>query len=404
MIAIDEITKLALRSLFRNKSRTVLTMIGIIIGVSAVILLVSIGQGLQNYITNQFESLGSNIVIVLPGKVGGSSGEGFNPAAAPNLAGSKLTLDDVERLAKLGGPIESVGAGIEMPATISYLGKSRYTTIGGLTAEYQKMRNLKTDTGRMISDSDNRSGRNVVDLGTSLVEKLFGDSGALGKEVTIGGQKFVVVGILSKVGSGGFGIDINDFAAIPLTSSQKVFGMKGVQAIGVKVANKEGIPQAISMIKKEMGKRLKEDDFSVIDQSSLVQTINQILGVITLALGGIAAISLVVGGVGIMNIMLVSVTERTREIGLRKAVGAKPQDILIQFLIEAVTLSLGGGVIGVLIGSLGAWGMNHFIATSVSLWSVGLAFGVSASIGIIFGVAPAARASKLNPIDALKYE
>jgi len=404
MIAISEITKLAVRSLFRNKTRSVLTMLGIIIGVSAVILLVSIGQGLQNYITEQFESLGSNIVVVLPGRVGGGSGEGFNPAAAPNFTGSKLTLSYVDKLARLGSPIVAVGAGIELPSGISYLGKSKYTTVGGLTAEYQKMRNLTTSQGRMITDADNRVGRNVVNLGQTLVDKLFNGGNPLGKEVTIGSQKFQVVGILSKVGGGGFGVDINDFAVIPLSAAQKIYGQKTVQVIGVQASDKESILQVKNMVKKELGKSLKEDDFSVVDQGSLVETINQILGVVTLALGGIAAISLIVGGVGIMNIMLVSVTERTREIGLRKAVGAKPQDILIQFLIEAVILSLGGGMIGVIIGGVGAWGINHFITTSVTWWSVILAFGVSAVIGIVFGVAPARRAAKLNPIEALKYE
>lgn len=403
MIEIEEIAKLAIRSLLTNKTRSILTMLGIIIGVSAVILLVSIGQGLQNYITQQFESLGSNLVIVLPGKIGGGGGS-FNPASAPNLAGSKLRLSDVDRLGRLGGPIESVGAGIQMPSTVSHKGKSKYTTIGAVTSEYQKMRNLVTSTGRMISPSDDRAGRNIVDLGQSLVDKLFNGASPIGKEVTIGGQKFQVIGILSKIGGGGLGIDINDFAIIPLTSGQKVFGIKSVQAIGIKARDKESIPAVINLTKKELGKRLKDDDFSVIDSSSLLQTINQILGVITLALGGIAAISLVVGGVGIMNIMLVSVTERTREIGLRKAVGAKPQDILFQFLIEAVTLSLTGGAIGVLIGFLGSLIINQFIATTVTFWSVALAFGVSAAVGIIFGVAPAARASKLNPIEALKYE
>lgn len=404
MIAVNEITKLAVRSLLRNKTRSVLTMLGIIIGVSAVILLISIGQGLQNYITEQFESLGSNIVVVLPGRVGGGSGEGFNPASAPNLAGSKLTLREVDKISRLGYPIVSVGAGIELPSSISYLGKSKYTTIGGLTAEYQKMRNLTTSQGRMITDTDSRVGRNVINLGQSLVEKLFNGANPLGKEVTVGSQKFQVVGVLSEVGSGGFGVDINDFAAIPLTAAQKIFGQKTVQVIGIQAADKESIPQVVNMVKKELGKSLKEDDFSVVDQSSLLATINQILGVITLALGGIAAISLVVGGVGIMNIMLVSVTERTREIGLRKAVGAKPQDIMTQFLIEAVILSLGGGMIGVAIGAIGAWGMSNFISTTVTLWSVALAFGVSALVGIVFGVTPAKRASKLNPIVALKYE
>jgi len=401
MISITEITKLALKSLLRNKTRSILTMIGIIIGVSAVILLVSIGQGLQNYITNQFEALGSNLVIVLPGKVGTSGGF----SGAPNLAGSKLTMEDVNKLSQLGGPIESVGAGIEMPSSVSYFGKSTYTTVGGLTAPYQKMRNLVTSVGREISDSDNNSSRPVADIGTTVIDKIFGGQNPIGKKITIGGQKFVIVGILSQIGSGGaIGQDTNNFVFIPLTTSQNLFGMKSVQAIGVKVKDKTDIPLATSMINKELGKRLKSDDFSVVDSSSLLATITQILGVITLALGGIAAISLVVGGVGIMNIMLVSVTERTREIGLRKAVGAKPNDILIQFLIESVMLSVVGGGIGVLIGFLGSLAVNQFIATTVTWWSVALAFGVSAIIGIIFGVAPAARASKLNPIEALKYE
>jgi len=399
MIPVSEITKLAVRSLLRNKSRSILTMLGIIIGVSAVILLVSIGQGLQSYITQQFESLGSDLIVVLPGKVGGGG-----ISSAPNLAGSKLTLTDVDRLSRLGGAIESVGAGIEMPSTVSYLGKSKYTTTAGLTAEYQKMRNLTVSDGRMISDSDNRSNRNVVDVGPGIVDALFNGANPIGKQVTMGGQKFQVVGILSKIASGGFGVDINSFVVLPLTSAQQLFGMKSVQAIGVKAIDKDSIPQAIAQVNKELGKYHKSDDFSVVDSSSLVATINQILGVVTLALGGIAAISLVVGGVGIMNIMLVSVTERTREIGLRKAVGAKPQDILIQFLIESVALSVTGGGIGVLIGYLGSLAINQFINTTVTFWSVALAFGVSAAIGIIFGVAPAARASKLNPIEALKYE
>lgn len=399
MIPIREIIKLAIRSLLRNKSRSVLTMLGIIIGVSAVILLVSIGQGLQSYITQQFESLGSNLVVVLPGKVGtGGSVTG------PNLAGSKLTLEDVSKLSRLGGAVGSVGAGIEMSSTVSYLGKSKYTTTAGLTAEYQKMRNLTTSEGRMITDSDNMVGRNVVDIGPGLVDALFGGANPIGKQVTMGGQKFQVVGILSKIGSGGFGVDVNSFIVLPLTTAQKLFGLKSVQAIGVKAINKDSIPQAIAQVKKELGKRLKPDDFSVVDSSSLVATINQILGVVTIALGGIAAISLIVGGVGIMNIMLVSVTERTREIGLRKAVGAKPKDILVQFLFESVMLSVVGGGIGVAIGFLGSLVINQFITTTVTFWSVALAFGVSAAIGIIFGVAPAARASKLNPIEALKYE
>lgn len=402
MIAVNEITRLAIRSLFRNKTRSILTMLGIIIGVSAVILLVSIGQGLQDYITNQFESLGSNVIAILPGSVG--KGGGFSPSSSPNFSGSKLTLKDVADINKLGGSVESAGGAIQNPTSVSYLSNSKYATVLGMDAEYPKIRNLSVERGRQISEGDVRVGRNVAVIGPGIETKLFGETGGIGKQVTIGNQKFEVVGILKQIGTGGFGVDANSFTLIPISSAQRVFGLKSVQVIAAKAKDKESISVAISQINKLLSKRLKEDDFSVIDQGSLVQTINQILGVVTIALGGIAAISLIVGGVGIMNIMLVSVTERTREIGLRKAVGAKPSDILYQFLIEAVVLSLGGGVIGVAIGALGAWGLSQFVATSVSLWSVFLAFGVSAAIGIIFGVAPAARASKLNPIEALKYE
>src|SRR3990172_9957998 len=248
MIPIKEITKLAVRSLFRNKSRSILTMLGIIIGVSAVILLVSIGQGLQSYITQQFESLGSNLVMVLPGKVG----QGGGISGAPNLAGSKLTLSDVEKLSRLGGAVESAGGGIEMPSTVSYLGKSKYTTTVGLTAEYQKMRNLTVSEGRMITDSDVRAGRNVVDIGPGLVEDLFGGSNPIGKQVTMGGQKFQVVGVLSKIGSGGLGVDVNSFVVLPVTTAQKLFGMKTVQAIGVKAKDKDSIPAVISAVEKEL--------------------------------------------------------------------------------------------------------------------------------------------------------
>lgn len=402
-LPVSEITTLAFKSLLRNKTRSLLTMLGLIIGVSAVILLISIGTGLQKYITDQFEQLGANLVVVVPGKVARGGGNAF-AGGPPNFGGSKLTLSDAATLSKLGGPVEMVGSGIENQSTVSFKGKNKYTTIAGMSSEYIKIRNIDVSKGRNISAGDVKAERHVVLLGESLVNDFFGQSGAIGREVTIGGQKFQVVGILKSLGGGGLGVDINSFAVIPVTTAQKVFGMKTVMVIGVKAKSKEQIDETISVVKKELLKKYKDDEFSVVDQSSLVESINQILGVVTIALGGIAAISLVVGGVGIMNIMLVSVTERTREIGLRKAVGAKPNDILYQFLIEAVALSLSGGMIGVLIGAGGAAIINQFISTSVSLWSVALAFGVSAGVGILFGVAPAARASKLNPIEALKYE
>jgi len=401
MIPITEILKLSIQSLMRNKSRSLLTMLGIIIGVSAVILLVSIGQGLQTYITKQFETLGANVVMVMPGKFGGG---GNFASSANSFMVSKLSLSDVDKISRLGPPVGLVAASLESTANVSYAGKSRYSNIGGYSSAYLKIMNLSTSTGVMYTDADDRASKNVVVLGESLVTKLFGSMNPIGKSVTIGSQKFRVIGVLNKFGASGFGLDINEFVAMPLTTAQKLLGTKSIQSIGVQAKDKNSVPTVINMVKKELGKRLKEDEFSVIDSANLIQTINQVLSVLTLALGGIAAISLLVGGVGIMNIMLVSVTERTREIGLRKAVGAKPTDILYQFLIEAVVLSLGGGVIGVILGSLGALALSSFLETTITWWSILLSFGVSAAVGIIFGVAPAARASKLNPIEALKYE
>ncbi|MDP3994945.1 MAG: ABC transporter permease [bacterium] len=398
---LKEIFILALRSIKRNKTRSLLTALGIIIGVASVILLVSLGQGLQNYITGQFEDLGTNLVVVLPGKVSLESGFSQGP---PNFAGSKLTIEQTDEISRLGGAIDQAGAAIELPAAVKYKGKSKYTTVAGVSANYGKIRNLKVSTGRGISGADITLSRKVALLGTGISENLFGKGNAVGKDVTIGEEKFSVVGVLEKLGSGGVGFDVDNFVAIPITSGLRLFGMENVMTITIKATSKESVPQAILQTKKYLSRQLKKDDYSVVDQSNLLSTITQILGVLTTALGGIAAISLVVGGVGIMNIMLVSVTERTREIGLRKAVGAKPKDILTQFLIEAVVLSLFGGIIGIIIGIGGAQVINKFFPAAVSFWSVMLSFGVSALVGVLFGVAPAIRASRLNPIDALRYE
>lgn len=381
--------------------RSALTMIGIIIGVSAVIILISVGQGIQNYITGRFESLGANTVNVLPGKV--TLDEGFT-GSGPNFAGSKLTLKMAEDLQKIGGPINLVGAEADFSATVSYKGESKYTSIAGINVGYAKILNLEIEEGREISQTDIEASRKVAVIGKSIQEKLFGQSSAVGKQINIASEKFEVIGILSKIGSTGIGIDINNFVAIPITSAGKISGSDKIQVISIQAKSKDEIDETIELAKKYLRTKLKDDEFSILDQSSLLGTITQILGVLTLALGGIAAISIVVGGVGIMNIMLVSVTERTKEIGLRKAVGAKPSDILTQFLIEATTLSISGGILGILLGWSGSLALNQFFPTFVTVWSVALAFGVSAAIGIIFGVAPAIKASRLDPINALRYE
>lgn len=399
MIEFEETINLAIKSIWRNKARSSLTMLGIIIGVSAVILLISVGQGLQNYITGQFENLGTNLIYVLPGQ--GFEGFGQGP---PNFAGSKLTLNHVEKISKLGGSVKTAAADNEIPSRVKYKGESKVSTVAGVSSEWNQMMNIEIRDGRNLRSSDVELSRNVAVMGQTIIEELFGKADPLGKEITIGNEKFTVIGIIEEIGTQSIGIDIDNFVAIPITSSQRVFGIDIVQTVIVQAINKEEIESAIDQVERYLLTQMDEDDFSVVDQSSLIETINNILGVLTAALGGIAAISLVVGGVGIMNIMLVSVTERTREIGLRKAIGAKPSDILRQFIIEAVTLSVVGGGIGILIGWGGSLIINQFFPAEVTLWSVSLAFGVSAFVGILFGVAPAIRASKLDPIEALRYE
>jgi len=399
MIDIGETLDLAYKSIWRNKARSGLTMLGIIIGVSAVILLVSVGQGLQNYITGQFEQLGANQVFVLPGAGFEAFGQG-----PPNFAGSKFTLKHVNDLSQLGGPIKTAAADNEVPTPVKYKRESVISTVAGVSAEWMQMTNVVVGDGRGLTRSDVDQSRNVAVVGQSVVEDLFGSASPVGKNITIGNVKFKVVGELEDLGTQSIGIDIDNFVIIPITSAQRVFGIDSISTIIVQAKNKDEIQATVDRVERYLLTQMDEDDFSVVDQSSLLDTINNILGVLTAALGGIAAISLVVGGVGIMNIMLVSVTERTREIGLRKAVGAKPSDILRQFLVEAVALSVVGGAIGITIGALGSYALNQFFPTVVTLWSVALAFGVSAAVGIIFGVWPAHRASRLDPIEALRYE
>lgn len=399
MIEVDETINLATKSIIRNKARSTLTMLGIIIGVASVILLVSLGQGLQSYLTEQFEQLGSNQIFVLPGQ--GFEGFGQGP---PNFAGSKMTLTHVDDISKLGGPIKNAAADNETPALVKYKGESKVSTVAGISAAWMEMTSVEVGKGRKLTSGDINQSRNVAIVGQTVVEELFNGNNPVDKEITIGDVNFQVIGELEKLGTQSIGFDIDNFVIIPITSAQRVFGVDIVQTIIVQAKSTEEIAEAIDSVERYLLTQMDEDDFSVVDQSSLLDTINQILGVLTAALGGIAAISLVVGGVGIMNIMLVSVTERTREIGLRKAVGAKPSDILNQFVIEAVTLSILGGGIGILIGWGGSLLINRFFPAEVTFWAVALAFGVSAAVGIIFGVAPAVRASRLDPIEALRYE
>lgn len=397
---ILEFLLLALRALQTNKVRALLTMLGIIIGVASVILLVSIGTGLQEYITKTFSSLGSNMIFVMPGKVDIKRAGG-----RPVVSVSKFEISDIADIKRQSSVVKEATPVTAANAVISYKGNSSTGETMGIWPEYQTMRNYEVASGELLNQSDVERTRKIIIIGSKTAEELFTDSDPLNKFVTVNDIRYQVKGVLkSKGGGGGLGSDVDGQSFIPLTTAMRQFSLTKPYILLIEAQDQDHVQQAIADVKRILLKRLKPDDFTVIEQTELLNTITQFLGVITVALGGIAAISLLVGGIGIMNIMLVSVTERTREIGLRKAVGATPNAILLQFLIEAIILSLVGGGIGILLGMLGSFALSSFIQSSVTPWSIFLASGFSAVIGIIFGVAPAFRASRLDPIEALRYE
>jgi len=393
----------ALTALLANKVRSFLTMLGIIIGVAAVILLVSIGSGLQAFVTKQFASLGSNTIYVMPGKVDFS--QGASGARNIGIAVSKFEIEDVNKLIKAGLPIKRITPMTASSGVFSYKGKTYSTEVSGIWPVYFEISNFLPKYGRLFTKSDEERVSKVVVLGSKPAEEIFGKNiNPTGRTVTVNELKYQVIGVLESKGGGGFGSNIDDHAFVPFSTSLRLFNLTNPRVIYIEASDQKTVEEASILTEKTLLKRLKKDDFTVIKQTELLSTINQFLGVITTALGGIASISLFVGGIGIMNIMLVSVTERTREIGLRKAVGATEKIILLQFVIEALTLSLVGGIVGISLGALGSFVLGRFIETSITPWSIGIAFTVSSIVGIIFGVYPAYKASRLNPIDALRYE
>ena len=399
MISWYNLIRVSWRALVTNKTRSVLTTLGIIIGVMAVILLVSLGAGLQKQITQQFEDLGTNLLFVMPGKFQfRDSREGGPPGVAIN----KLTTKEADLVAK-GSHVGATLPITSTNATVSYQGEKVSTFVIGTKPEYASFRNSPVDEGKWFSLKDIAGSKQVAVAGTTVIEKLFNTGSPIGKKVSVAGKKYEIIGVLTSKG-GAFGNDQDDQLIVPITTLQKQFDITKLSYFYVKVDSEENIDRATQEIKTILGKKLEEDEFSVVNSQEILATFKQILGTVTLALGGIAAISLLVGGIGIMNIMLVSVTERTREIGLRKAVGATPRAIMLQFLIEAVILSVTGGIIGTGLGmGIGAI-LNRFFPVQTPVWAVMLAFGVSALVGIVFGVFPARRAAKLLPIEALRYE
>lgn len=394
----SEVFSMALEAIKINKLRSVLTALGVIIGVASIILLISISSGLQKYISGQFEKLGANAIFILPGKVR------FGPQGGPPRAVNKITFDIAERLDKEKGfDILEVLPFLQVDITAANRSQSKITTLVGTKPPYFERSEIRAEKGRIFTDVDNKSARRVAVVGKALAGDLYPGQDPVGKKITLSKKSFEVIGVLEVQGNVA-GIDIDNQVIVPLNTARAITGSDQVNSILVRTTSTESIGNARSHVEKILKRTLTDDDFSILTQQQLLSSILQILGVLTTALGGIAAISLLVGGIGISNIMLVSVTERTREIGLRKAVGAKSRDILNQFLTEAVILSLIGGSLGIILGYLGSLVLSNFLQTAVPLWAVFLGLGFSTVVGVVFGVAPAIRASRLQPIEALRHE
>jgi len=393
-------------------------MLGIIIGIFAVIVLISIGRGLEKIVNEQFNSIGSNLLFVFPISPGQKAQGGRPPTSRGSKglsSGDIAALEDVSR----APDVKKIAPVVTGRATLSFGRQTADTSVQGVTPSYREVRNTNVVAGDFISDNDVISDARVAILGQTVVDKLFTESqNPLGASIRINDVPFRVIGVLEKKGGGSFG-DQDDIVLVPLSIAQnRLFDKRSsegkflVDVIFVQAVTEEQMDvaaqQITQILRDEHGISFREeDDFQVITQKEILSAAGQITGAVTIFLGIIAAISLLVGGIGIMNIMLVSVSERTREIGLRKAVGAKRRDILIQFLIESMFLSIVGGIVGTVLGALGAKLAEVLVpdlTTVVSLDIIVLATAVSAAIGMFFGIYPAYRAAGLNPIDALRYE
>ena len=409
MINIPATLKISFRALRVNKMRSALTMLGIIIGVGAVIAMLAVGTGASEKISQQISSIGSNLIIILPGSTT-SGGLRMGMGSQPTL-----TRDDADAILKECPAVQEVAPVLNGAAQIVYGNQNWSTGVYGTTPGMLNIREWPLSSGRPFTDQDVRSATKVCLVGQTVVENLFGSIDPEGKVIRIKKVPFTVIGVLERKGQSPQGQDQDDTIYVPVTTAQKkIFGTTFpgmVRTIMVKGKSMEDLDDAERQVKELLRQRHRlgpkqDNDFTVRNLTQIMQVAEQSTKVMTLLLGAIASVSLLVGGIGIMNIMLVSVTERTREIGIRMAVGAKTWDIRLQFIIEALTLSLIGGIIGIIAGVSGSKIISAAAGwpTIVSILSILMAFGFSGFVGIFFGFYPAYKASLLNPIDALRYE
>ena len=396
---------MAWASLIANKMRSILTMLGIIIGVAAVIALVSIGNGVKQDIQNSISSLGSNLLMVMPGAP-------RTPGVRPSAGSMKsLKVSDYEAISKLDG-VRAASPMTNGSYVVIYQNKNWTTSVSGVSYNYLDVNNWSMKSGRFLSEKNVQNRERVAVVGKTVVKNLFGDEDPVGAEIRVKNIPFRIIGVLNSKGSGAMGNDQDDMVIIPYTTAmERVEGVDYLRMIYVVGKDENGIDRLQSDIENLLRVRhgIKDtnlDDFNIQNMNSIMETMEETTGTLTLFLGAVAAISLGVGGIGIMNIMLVSVTERTREIGVRKALGATYSVIVTQFLIEAVVISLMGGIIGIVlgIGSSKLIGMASGMSTVISIPTIVMSFAFSMAIGLIFGIYPARKAAKLNPIDALHYE